>query len=141
MITIKRKVLFGDCDPEGIVYTPRFSNFALEATHEAMSILFDGPAIATMKKRGFLTPVRAFNLEFLSPVTWDQELQLKVSVHKVGNQSFTFLVQAYLNPDLLAFTATITYVTLSVESKQKITLPEWLRAALTEFNARQTSNP
>ncbi|MFT6816141.1 MAG: acyl-CoA thioesterase FadM, partial [Sphingobacteriales bacterium] len=31
--------MFGDCDPEGIVYTPRFSYFALEATHEAMHIM------------------------------------------------------------------------------------------------------
>jgi hypothetical protein len=27
-VVIKRKILFGDCDPEGIIYTPRFSYFA-----------------------------------------------------------------------------------------------------------------
>ncbi|WP_226646737.1 acyl-CoA thioesterase [Microbulbifer variabilis] len=136
MITVRRKVLFGDCDPAGIVYTPRFSNFALEATHEALSDLFGGPAITTMQQRGFVTPVRAFNLEFLTPVTWDQELEIKVSVSRVGNQSFTLRVEAYLNPDQLAFTAMITYVTLSVETKEKISLPEWLRDALREYAER-----
>jgi hypothetical protein len=49
-ITINRKVLFGDCDPEGIVYTPRFSYFALEATHEAMHIMLGAPSITALKK-------------------------------------------------------------------------------------------
>ncbi|WP_299586965.1 thioesterase family protein [uncultured Microbulbifer sp.] len=133
MITVKRKVLFGDCDPEGIVYTPRFSHFALEATHEAMTALLEGPAITTMKARGVLTPVRAFNLEFLTPVTWDQELQITVAVLMTGKHSFTLQVEAYLQPRVLAFTATITYVTLSATNKQKVPLPEWLKSALSAY--------
>ena len=42
IITITRKVLFGDCDPEGIVYTPRFSYFAVEAVHEALNVFVKG---------------------------------------------------------------------------------------------------
>ncbi|WP_444933337.1 acyl-CoA thioesterase [Microbulbifer sp. JTAC008] len=130
MITVKRKVLFGDCDPEGIVYTPRFSSFALEATHDAMAVLLEGPAIARMKQLGFLTPVRAFNLEFLSPVTWDQELSIYVSVADIGNHSFTFQTKGFLDNGILAFTANITYVTLSSPEKLKTPLPGYLREAL-----------
>ncbi|WP_413662134.1 acyl-CoA thioesterase [Microbulbifer sp. CNSA002] len=130
MITVKRKVLFGDCDPEGIVYTPRFSSFALEATHDAMAVLLEGPAIARMKQLGFLTPVRAFNLEFLSPVTWDQELSIQVSVADIGNHSFTFQTKGFLESGILAFTANITYVTLSSPEKEKTPLPGYLREAL-----------
>jgi acyl-CoA thioesterase FadM len=42
IITITRKVLFGDCDPEGIVYTPRFSYFAVEPVHEALNVFVKG---------------------------------------------------------------------------------------------------
>ncbi|WHI47350.1 acyl-CoA thioesterase [Microbulbifer sp. JMSA004] len=131
MITIKRQVLFGDCDPEGIVYTPRFSHFALEATHEAMGQLMGGPAIATMKTLGFLTPVRAFDLEFLSPVRWDTELRMAVEVSKISKHAFSFLVNGYVADERLAFRATITYVTISVSTREKIPVPDHFRELLT----------
>ena len=28
------QVMFGDCDPAGIVYTPRISYFVIEAVHD-----------------------------------------------------------------------------------------------------------
>jgi acyl-CoA thioesterase FadM len=29
-----RTILFGDCDPGGVIYTPRVAHFVVEATHE-----------------------------------------------------------------------------------------------------------
>ncbi|PBD21856.1 thioesterase, partial [Pseudomonas aeruginosa] len=46
-VFIKRTVLFGDCDPEGIVYTPRFSYFVLEAVQEALGVWLGGPGLRT----------------------------------------------------------------------------------------------
>nr|WP_274055008.1 acyl-CoA thioesterase [Thalassomonas haliotis] len=127
---MNRRVLFGDCDPEGIVYTPRFSYFALEATHEAMHILLGAPSITALKFMGVLTPVRAFDLEFLAPVTWDDELKLEVRVSEIRQHSFSFIVCGYLKADTLAFSASITYVTVSSDKKEKIQVPEKLVAAL-----------
>ena len=129
-VFIKRKVLFGDCDPEGIVYTPRFSNFALEATHEALGRWLDGPGIKRLKDMGVLPPVRAFSLEFLHPVTWDDELFLKVSVGAVGIHSFGLKVEGNILPHTQAFAADITYVCVSPETKRPIELPAKLREAL-----------
>ena len=129
-IIIHRKILFGDCDPEGIVYTPRFSYFALEATHDALSDLLGAPSISTLKSMGILTPVRAFDLEFLAPVTWDQELKLEVSISDIGQHSFTFDVHGLLPDETLAFRAAITYVTVSADDKNKRRIPEALLKAL-----------
>jgi YbgC/YbaW family acyl-CoA thioester hydrolase len=129
-ITINRKVLFGDCDPEGIVYTPRFSYFALEATHEAMHIMLGAPLITALKKMGILTPVRAFDLEFLAPVTWDDELKLEVQVSEIKQHSFSFIVRGFLKADILAFSASITYVTVSSDKNEKIQVPEMLAVTI-----------
>jgi YbgC/YbaW family acyl-CoA thioester hydrolase len=129
-IIINRKVLFGDCDPEGIVYTPRFSYFALEATHEAMHILLGAPSITALKKMGVLTPVRAFDLEFLAPVTWDDELKLEVLVSEIRQHSFSFIVRGFLKIDTLAFSASITYVAVSSDKKEVIQVPKKLVVAL-----------
>lgn len=127
---ITRKVLFGDCDPEGIVYTPRFSYFALEATHEAMSTMLGAPFISALKDLGVLTPVRAFDLEFLAPVTWDDILQINVLVSEIGQHSFSFHVEGFIQENAKAFSADITYVTVSSASRKKQRVPDALINAL-----------
>ena len=79
---------------------------------------------------GVLTPVRAFDLEFLAPVTWDDELKLEVRVSEIRQHSFSFVVHGLLNADTLAFSASITYVTASSDKKEKIQVPKKLVAAL-----------
>jgi acyl-CoA thioesterase FadM len=151
-VTIQRTVLFGDCDPEGIVYTPRFSYFSVEAIQDALSIwLADKPKDPTQKARkngglrklmdhGILPPARAFSLEFLHPVTWDDELSIKVWVCQITERSFSFQVEAWLETsrlsdaeNILAFTAKLTQVCISRESHQSIPLPDDLRARLSEL--------
>ena len=120
-VFIKRTVLFGDCDPEGIVYTPRFSYFVLEAVQEALGVWL-----------GFriLPPARAFSLEFLHPVTWDDELTLRVGVSNVGTHSFSFSVEGRLSPDVVAFTASLTQVCGSPDTREVMEVPAQLRALL-----------
>lgn len=79
---------------------------------------------------GILTPVRAFDLEFLAPVTWDDELKLEVQVSEIKQHSFSFIVRSFLKADILAFSASITYVTVSSDKKEKIQVPERLVGVL-----------
>ncbi|BCT33820.1 acyl-CoA thioesterase [Pseudomonas sp. BNK-6] len=129
-VIIKRKVLFGDCDPEGIVYTPRFSYFVVEAVHDALTVWLSGPGLRTLLGFNLLPPARAFSLEFLHPVTWDDELSIKVSVSSVGLHSFAFLVEGSLTPDVMAFTSSLTHVCVSPITREVIEVPLQLRALL-----------
>ncbi|PSS58310.1 thioesterase family protein [Pseudomonas sp. BBP2017] len=129
-VIVKRKVLFGDCDPEGIVYTPRFSYFVIEAVHDALTVWLSGPGLRTLLGFDLLPPARAFSLEFLHPVTWDDELCMKVSVSSVSLHSFTFLVEGNIAPDIKAFTASLTHVCVSPVTREVIEVPEPLRALL-----------
>ncbi|WP_020408310.1 acyl-CoA thioesterase [Hahella ganghwensis] len=129
-VTICRKVLFGDCDPEGIVYTPRFTYFALEAIHEALGEWLEGPGLRNLMRFGILPPARALTLEFLHPVTWDDELAIEVRVAELGESSITFSVVGRLPLNIDAFTATITQVCISPETKKPVPVPDGLRLAL-----------
>ncbi|MNM77448.1 acyl-CoA thioesterase [Pseudomonas alkylphenolica] len=129
-VIVKRKVLFGDCDPEGIVYTPRFSYFVIEAVHDALSVWLSGPGLRTLLGFDLLPPARAFSLEFLHPLTWDDELSMTVSVSSVSLHSFTFLVEGNVAPDIKAFTASLTHVCVSPVTRKIIEVPQALRALL-----------
>jgi acyl-CoA thioesterase FadM len=142
-------VLFGDCDPEGIVYTPRFSYFAVEAIQDALTLWLDehpnnsnnvkGKSGGLRKLMGYdiLPPARAFSLEFHHPVTWDDVLSIKVWVCQVSERSFSFQVEGRLETsrlndakDILAFTAKLTQVCMCRDTQKSIPIPEALRTRL-----------
>ncbi|QXI40673.1 acyl-CoA thioesterase [Pseudomonas xantholysinigenes] len=129
-VFIDRTILFGDCDPAGIVYTPRFSYFALEAVHEALGVWLEGPGLRALMAHDILPPARALVLEFLHPVSWDDVLRLKVSVAEVGEHAFTFAVEGRLPTDVLAFTARLTQVCVCPRTKTVVAIPAPLRAVL-----------
>jgi acyl-CoA thioesterase FadM len=152
IVTLQRTVLFGDCDPEGIVYTPRFSYYSVEAIQDALSIWLEDKTkdgskqtkksggLRKLMDHGILPPARAFTLEFHHPVTWDDELSIKVWVCQITERSFSFQVEAWLKisrlsdaENILAFTAKLTQVCVSRESHQSIPLPDDLRARLSEL--------
>lgn len=129
-VFVERKVVFGDCDPEGIVYTPRFSYFVLEAVHEALGVWLGGPGLRSLMGFRILPPARALSLEFLYPVTWDDVLSLKVDVSNVGEHSFSFSVEGRLPSEVVAFVASLTHVCVCPDTHEVVAVPPALRTRL-----------
>lgn len=75
-----RVILFGDCDPGGIVYTPRIAHFVVEASLDFLSHALGGPAARRLFGMGVLPPARALSTEFLHPMTWDEVIDIEVLV-------------------------------------------------------------
>nr|BFE96091.1 thioesterase family protein [Pseudomonas brassicacearum subsp. brassicacearum] len=124
--------MFGDCDPAGVVYTPRFFIFfSVEAIYVALDEWLGTPGLRTLMGFEILPPVRAMSMEFLMPLTWDDELSIKVSVAKLGVHSFTFFWSKgslLMGPYL--FVANVTHVCVSPETKEVVAVPAQLRALL-----------
>ncbi|MFJ7792596.1 acyl-CoA thioesterase [Pseudomonas sp. NPDC096950] len=129
-VFVSRTILFGDCDPAGVVYTPRFSYFAVEAVYVALDKWLGAPGLRTLMGFNILPPVRAMSLEMLTSLSWDDQLNIKVSVARLGDHSFTFLVEGFVGDETLSFVANITHVCVSPETRQVVALPEQLRALL-----------
>jgi 4-hydroxybenzoyl-CoA thioesterase len=126
---VRRRILFGDCDPGGIVYTPRFSHFAVEAALDFISARLGTRAERRLRELGVLPPARAFSLEFLRMVTWDDELEIGVSVAEIGNTSVTLALDGR-HDGHSAFTARLTLVCVALDTRKPTALPAELRAAL-----------
>jgi acyl-CoA thioesterase FadM len=89
----RRIVVWGDTDPARIVYTGRFLDFMLEAIEALMRerIGADWYRINTEEKIG--TPFVNVGLDFKSPVTPREPLDIRVLVTRVGRSSVTYAVQ------------------------------------------------
>jgi acyl-CoA thioesterase FadM len=128
--TTTRTILFGDCDPAGIVYTPRIAYFVIEAIHEFLSDRLGGEGLRKVFAMGILPPARALSIEFLSPMTWDEVISIEVRSEAPGTTSFGFAVESRQASGEVTFRASMTQVCICPESKQPTALPEALRQAL-----------
>jgi len=125
-----RVILFGDCDPGGVIYSPRVAHFVVEAGLAFLSHALGGPAARRLFSMNILPPARALSIEFLHPMVWDETIDIEVSAERIGEHSFTLLVSASNAEGNPTFRATITQVTISPETRRPVPLPRELRAAL-----------
>ena len=128
--TTTRTILFGDCDPAGIVYTPRIAYFVIEAIHEFLSDRLGGEGLRKVFVMGILPPARALSIEFLSSMTWDEVISIEVGSEAPGTTSFGFAVEGRQASGEVTFRASMTQVCICPESKQPTALPDALRQAL-----------
>jgi len=136
----KRVVLFGDCDPAGAVYTPRIAHYVVEADLEFLTHALGSPAERSLMEQAILPPARALNLEFLSPMVWDDEITVSVSVLGLGQHSFTLQFAGRNQHDIETFRGTITHVCVSSQTKRPIDLPPVLRDCLASHSVGQASS-
>jgi len=125
-----RTILFGDCDPAGIVYTPRITYFIIEAVHDFLTHILGAPAIREIFAMGILPPARALSIEYLAPMSWDEIINIAVSSKELTTTSFTFLVEARNRSNEVTFSSTFTQVSISPETKRPTPIPQALREAL-----------
>lgn len=125
-----RTILFGDCDPAGIVYTPRIAYFVIEAIHEFLSHRLGGEGLRTLFSMGILPPARALSIEFLAPMTWGEVIAIEVDSDEPGTSSFSFAVEGRQIAGEVTFRAAMTQVCVCPERKQPVPVPDALRQAL-----------
>lgn len=85
----QRTISFGDTDAAGIVYTPRFSHFCMEAAECWFRdvIDYDWYRINTELARG--TPVVHMEIDFIGPLIAGDQLSVAVAVEKLGRSTIT----------------------------------------------------
>ena len=89
-------VRFGDCDPAGVVYFPRFFDWF----HQAMESWFDQalglPYAEVLQRHGF--PAVHTEADFIKPSTMGEQIRILLRIGKIGASSFR-LDYEVLGPD------------------------------------------
>lgn len=130
---VHRKVRFGDCDPGGILYTPRIGHFIVEAIIDFVSACFDAPAERSMFELGIAPPARAFSVEFLKPMVWDDDLMIHVRLKEIRNSAFVFMLNGFVKEDKV-FSSEFTQVCVDPKSMQPVPVPQRMRDVLENYN-------
>jgi 4-hydroxybenzoyl-CoA thioesterase len=131
------KVRFGDIDQAGIVYYPRFLDYFHIALEElfANELGFDYPTMVLTRQVGL--PTVTLTTDFKRPLRFGDEIEIEVSVKRIGGSSITFGYATYRRgqSDPLVWGHNVT-VCVEMGSFRKIPVPEWLREALEDYQRR-----
>lgn len=82
-------VLFGDCDPAGIVFFPNFSKWMDASSLHFFRQCGVPPWRELVKTRGIIgTPLLEINTRFIRPATYGERLQIETSVTEWRDKVF-----------------------------------------------------
>src|SRR6185436_20426977 len=91
-LSFQRHIRWGECDPAGVVYTPRFADYVVEAYQDFLAHLLDGPLQERLAEHDLGTPAMGLNLLFKRSARPDQHIALRVRVSGVRQRSFDVAV-------------------------------------------------
>lgn len=121
-------VRFGDVDPAGIVYYPRFLHYC----HLAMEELFRAglgrpyPEILDQERFGF--PAVHLEVDFRRPLRYGDEIEVEVRVVRLGNTSATWRYRVFRRGETEALAeARVVTAGVDLDSFRPRPVPAWFR--------------
>ena len=125
------KIRFGDIDRAGIVYYPRFMHYF----HVAMEEFFAGELAieyhAMVETHRIGLPTVHLQTDFSRPFSYGDNIEVEVSVLKVGRSSITFGYRVFKQGEnesrIIGCNVTVC---LNMDTFEKVGIPTWFRQLL-----------
>jgi acyl-CoA thioesterase FadM len=128
-------VRFGSCDPAGIVYTPEYLNLFNGVIEDWYGDALGIPYHELVGTRKIGLGYAHVSADFAKPSRMGDVLDVAVIVREIGRASLTLTVQAFKD-NAERVRATFVTVTTSLLDHNPIALPDDLRLALKNYQAR-----
>lgn len=109
-VRLRRRVMFGDCDPAGMVFTPRYGEFAFDAVEHWLEAALGHRIVEQLSGKHTPLPVRSYTMDLRHSLRPGDEFSCAVWVEKIGNRSFTLQVVGTLEAGRVAFVGHLTCV-------------------------------
>ncbi len=137
-LTVRRRVRFGECDPAGVAYTARFSEYVVSAMDLFFQELVGGPFPDRFP--GIDTPIKALAFVFAAPLRPNDEFDMVVTAGDIREHSFDLHITATRSDGILAFTASVTPICIDPADRRRVGIPAPVRAALESHQRTGTAN-
>lgn len=125
------KLYFEDTDTMGIIYHANHIKYFERVRTDWFRSAGFHPIVMAEVGVGFV--VRKADIEWLAPLTMDDEIVATAQVKKMGNASAT-LEQTIIRGGVIVCRAEIVVVCVGVQSKKPIPIPDAMKAVFTTGN-------
>lgn len=130
---VRQRVRWGDCDPAGVVYTGKFSEYLLGAVNLFFAELGGGRYSAWIKSLDVDTPCKGMELVFHGALWPEDEFEMHCSVPVVRDHSFDIQVEAVQADGRRVFNGRLSPICISRQVRTRVPVPGPLREALARF--------
>jgi 4-hydroxybenzoyl-CoA thioesterase len=125
------KIRFGDIDHAGIVYYPRFLHYFHVALEEFFGQALEIDYCVLLDKHRIGLPTVHLETDFKRPLRYGDQIEVEVSVLKIGKSSIRFGYRAFKMDEKEPFTEGYNVtVCLDMDNFKKMDVPDWLRQRL-----------
>lgn len=125
---IRRRVRWSDCDPAGVAYAGRYTEFMLDAIMEFFRHAGYGPEGAAADNVGL--PCKHLGMTFLSPVKAGAEIDIAVGVVLIKRHTVDLAVTCTLVDGTLVFTGEFSPICIREDAREKVPIPAGLHEIL-----------
>lgn len=133
-------IRFHHCDPAGIVFYPEYLVIIDELIedwfNEGMGMSF---AELHMQERVGI-PAARIEVDFLAPSKIGDSLCLRLVVKRIGNKSFTIMVEGSVN-EQVRIRAILVRVVAALDQLHGVPIPDSLRAKLARYQVEDAADP
>lgn len=133
-------VRFGDCDPAGIVFYPRyfemFNNLVEDWCAQGLGTSFR----ELHHERGLGVPTVSIQTEFLATSKLGDVLRAELSVVKLGGASFTLAIRLAGEDGGERVRATLVLVLMELDTKRATRIPDAMRARIAAYAPAEQSD-
>ena len=91
----RRRILWGDSDPAGILYTPRVFHYALETIEEWLIEMFGHTSMTLRDDLKIDTPTVKMCCEFMYPMRTSEYIDISLEIKKLGRASLNYVFDGY----------------------------------------------
>ena len=121
------RVRYAECDPQQVVFNAHYFAYFDVAMTELWRAAIG--RYAAMLERGVDMVVAEASARFLSAARFDDELELQVSITRLGKTACTTRHRVLRGEEVLV-EGEMRHVFVDPTSFEKVTIPDWLREAL-----------
>jgi acyl-CoA thioesterase FadM len=126
--TVRRAVKWGECDPAGIVYTPRFLDWAVEGAESFFQAIIGRTWFQSQTIQQVGSPMAQASLTFKKPLKSGDPFDVVVTLDKVGNSSISYRIDGRTPEGETCFTASLTAVFVDLDTYRPTPMPDAYRA-------------
>ncbi|CAG2156312.1 acyl-CoA thioesterase [Cupriavidus numazuensis] len=130
---VRRCVRWGDCDPAGVVYTGRFTDYLLGAVGLFTAHMAGGGRLGAM--HGVDTPCKAMRFEFIGTLWPDDVIDITCTVEAIRTRSFDIRCVARRPDGSPVFDAMFSPICVHLDRREGAPIPDSLRDVLRRFLA------
>jgi acyl-CoA thioesterase FadM len=133
-VTIRRQAKWSECDPAGAVYVVNYFSYVMSASDLFFSCtraMLTDPAPPM-----FMTPTKAVEIEFHSPLMTGQACDIEITVASIGSTTWQLRIAGMSLEGVALFTAALTLICVARDGLGKMPLPPAFRAVLEQYATR-----